>query len=89
MNPNNANAEHIIPGVQEAARTKGVQLQILKAATEGEIDAAFATLVQLHADALLILPDPSFLSREQIVALAARHAVRRSLRGANWPRPAA
>jgi putative ABC transport system substrate-binding protein len=73
--PNNAAAEPVIRNTQEAADAKGVQLRILKASIESEIDAAFATLVQLHADALLILPDPSFLSREQIVALAARYAV--------------
>ena len=38
--------------MQEAARAKGVQLAILKAGTESEIDAAFATLVELHAGAL-------------------------------------
>ena len=76
VNPNNANAEPIIRDVQEAARTKGLQLQILKAATEGEIDAAFATLVQLHAGALVVGADPFFTSRgDQLVALAARHAV--------------
>ena len=76
VNPNNANAEHIIRDVQEAARTKGVQLQILKAATEGEIDAAFATLVELKAGALIVGSDPFFNSRrEQLVAQAARHAV--------------
>jgi putative ABC transport system substrate-binding protein len=76
VNPNNAAAEPAIGNTQEAAGAKGVQLRILKASTESEIDGAFATLVQLHADALLILPDPSFLSRrEQIVAMAARYAV--------------
>jgi putative tryptophan/tyrosine transport system substrate-binding protein len=76
VNPNNAAAEPVIRNTQEAAAAKSVQLRILKASTESEIDGAFATLVQLHADALLILPDPSFLSRrEQIVALAARYAV--------------
>jgi putative tryptophan/tyrosine transport system substrate-binding protein len=76
VNPNNANAEHIIPGVQEAARTKGVQLQILKAATESEIDAAFATLVELKAGALIVGSDPFFNSRrELLVAQAARHTV--------------
>jgi putative ABC transport system substrate-binding protein len=61
---------------QEAARAKGVQLHILKAGTESEIDAAFATLVQLHIGALLVGTD-SFLSgrRDQLVALASRHAV--------------
>jgi ABC-type uncharacterized transport system substrate-binding protein len=62
--------------VQNAARTKGVQLPILKAATESEIDAAFASLVELHAGALLIGPDPFFNDRrEQLVALAAHHAL--------------
>jgi putative ABC transport system substrate-binding protein len=65
-----------ITDVQEAARTKGVQLPILKAAAEDEIDAAFASLVELHAGALLVSPDALFNShRDQLVALASRHAV--------------
>ena len=68
--------ERMIRDVQEAARAKGVQLHILKAGTESEIDAAFASLVQLHAGALVVGTDPFFNSRrEQIVALASRHAV--------------
>jgi ABC-type uncharacterized transport system substrate-binding protein len=62
--------------LQQAARTKGVQLLILKAATESEIDAAFASLVELRAGALLVGPDPFFNDRrEQLVALAARYAL--------------
>jgi putative ABC transport system substrate-binding protein len=62
--------------VQEATRAKGLQLHILKAGTEGEIDAAFATLVQLQAGALAVGPDVPFaIWREQLVALASRHAV--------------
>jgi putative ABC transport system substrate-binding protein len=76
VNPSNPNAERIIREVREAARTKGVQLHVLKAGTEGEIDAAFASLVELHAGALVVAADPFFNSRrEQLVALAARHAV--------------
>jgi putative tryptophan/tyrosine transport system substrate-binding protein len=76
VNPNNPNAERTIRDVQEAARAKGVQLLILKAGTESEIDAAFASFVQLHAGALLVGNDPFFNSRrEQLVALASRHAV--------------
>jgi putative ABC transport system substrate-binding protein len=76
VNPNNANAEPIIRYVQEAARAKGVQLQILKAGTEGEIDAAVSSVAQLHAGALIVGADPFFTGRpELLVALASRHAV--------------
>jgi putative ABC transport system substrate-binding protein len=76
VNPNNAGAERIVRDVREAAGAKGVQLHILRAGTESEIDAAFAALVELHAGALLIGSDPFFGSqREQLVALAAHHAV--------------
>jgi putative tryptophan/tyrosine transport system substrate-binding protein len=76
LNPNNANTERGIRDVEEAARTKGMQLIILKAGTENEIDAAFASLVQLHAGALLVQTDPFFNDRrDQIVALVSRHAV--------------
>ena len=76
VNPNNPTTEGVIRDVQDAARAKGVQLCILTASTEGEIDGVFATLVQLGAGALVVGPDPLFNShREQLVALAARHAV--------------
>jgi len=76
VNPINPGTERIIGDVQEAARAKGRQLSILKASTESEIDAAFATLVQLQARALIVVPDPIVLSRrDQLVALAARHAI--------------
>jgi putative tryptophan/tyrosine transport system substrate-binding protein len=76
MNPNSATAERVIRDVQEAARTKGLRLHVLKVSSESEIDTAFASLVQLHAGALVVGADP-FLSsrREQLVALASRHAV--------------
>jgi putative tryptophan/tyrosine transport system substrate-binding protein len=76
VNPNNPGTEAIIRDVREAARVKGLQLPILKASTENEIDAAFLTLVQLHAGALVVSIDPFFNSRrDQLVALASRHAV--------------
>ena len=61
---------------EEGARAKGLELRILYAGTEGEIDPGFATLVQLQAGALITGTDPFFASRrEQLVALAARYAV--------------
>jgi putative ABC transport system substrate-binding protein len=77
VNPNNPSTARIMRDAQEAARAKGVQLQILKAGSEIEIDAAFAALIQRQAaGALLIGGDSFFNSRpEQLVALASRHAV--------------
>jgi putative ABC transport system substrate-binding protein len=75
-NPNTAPEPVIRNLLHEAARAKGLQLPILKASSESEIDAAFASLVQLQADALVVVPDGFFGSRrEQLVALVSRHAV--------------
>ncbi len=76
VNPNNVQTDGVIKGVREAARAKAVELQILKASTDGEIDAAFGTLMQLQADALVVGPDVFLYSRrEQLVTLAARHRI--------------
>jgi putative ABC transport system substrate-binding protein len=76
VNPNNPNTEQTIREMYEAARTKGVQLHTLKAATERGIDTAFTTLAELHADALVVGSDPYFDGlKEHLVTLAARHAV--------------
>ena len=73
-NPGFANAE--TKEVQEAARAIGVDLLILNASNLSEIDAAFATLVQQQAGALLVGGDVFYISRTgQLVTLAARHAV--------------
>ena len=76
VNPKNPATENVMRDVQEAARVKGLQLPILKANSESEIDAAFATLVQRDAGALVVNVDAVFINRrEQVLALAARHAV--------------
>jgi len=76
VNPTNPTADRIIRDVQEAARAKGVQLSILKAGTESEIDTAFASLVQLQAGGLLVGADPFFNTRrEKLTALSARFAM--------------
>src|SRR4029077_19631207 len=73
--PKFPSAERGIKAVQEASRAKRLQLRILKAATEGEMVAAFASIVELQAGALIV-GDPFFLSRpEQVAALAARYAI--------------
>jgi putative ABC transport system substrate-binding protein len=75
VDPKFPSAERGIKAVQEASRAKRLQLRILKAATEAEMIAAFASLVELQAGALIV-GDPFFLSRpEQVAALAARHAI--------------
>ena len=74
INPNNPNTW--IGEVQKAARAKGLQLQILKAATESDIDVAFASLGKLGAEGIVVGDDPFFSSRrEQLTSLASRHAV--------------
>jgi putative ABC transport system substrate-binding protein len=76
VNPNNASNERMMKLVQEAGPVKGVQVRVLKAGTESDIDVAFTSLIQLQASALLVGSDPFLFSqREQLVALAARYAV--------------
>ena len=54
-----------------AARTMGIELRLVNASTPDEINAAFATIAQLHSDGLLVGSDPFFtIQREQIVGLA-------------------
>jgi len=62
--------------MQAAAHSLGLQLTVLDASTEGEIDAVFAGLARQKVDALLINTDPFlFGQREQIVQLAARYKI--------------
>jgi putative ABC transport system substrate-binding protein len=76
VDPNTSTAERAERDVRDAATGRGLQLLALKASTANEIDAAFATLVQLQVGALFVSAAP-FLDtrREQLVALAAQHAV--------------
>jgi putative ABC transport system substrate-binding protein len=76
VNPNNPSTERIIGKVQEGARVKGVQILILEAGSESEIDAAFASLVQHQAGALLNGADALFfVQRSRLAELATRNAV--------------
>ena len=77
VNPVNAtNTEIMLKDVEPAARAIGLQIQVLKASTSHEIEAAFATLVRERPDALFVGNDPFFSSRRvQLVNLASRHAI--------------
>ena len=68
--------EITVKRAQAAAASLGLQIEAFTASTNREIDAAFASLLQKQADALLVLPTAFFYDRRvQIVTLAARHAV--------------
>ena len=76
INPTNPAAAADARKAQDAARTLGIQMHVLRASNESEIDQTFAALIQLRAGALAIGPDPFFNNRsEQLAALALRHAV--------------
>jgi putative tryptophan/tyrosine transport system substrate-binding protein len=76
VNPGNGYTEPMIRDVQKAADAKGLQLQILKASTENEIDTAFAKGANQHVDAIVIGDDPFLLAQQkQLVALASRYAI--------------
>ena len=76
VNPDYTDAEAQIKEVQEAARTLRLDLPILKASNESDFEAAFATVTEQRAGALLVASDPFLFSRRnQLVALASRHAV--------------
>jgi len=75
-NPNNPLTGAVITDVRAAAAATGHQIQVVNASDEGEVEKAFATLKELHADALIVGADPYFFTRnDQLVALAARYAV--------------
>jgi putative tryptophan/tyrosine transport system substrate-binding protein len=77
VNPANAEVtEPTLKDVEAAARTMGLQIQVLNANTSREIDAAFATVVRERPDALFVGASPFFVGRRvQLVHLATRHAI--------------
>ncbi len=76
INPNNPESVRQPAELQEAARAIGLQLVVLTATIASDIDAAFTAMVQNRVGALLVGSDPFFGNRrEQIVALAAQHAI--------------
>jgi len=76
INPTNPNADTWSTSLQVAARTLGLELNVLRASTERDIDTAFATLIPLRVGGLAIVNDVFIITREeQLAALALRHRV--------------
>ena len=75
-NPKFPGANSMAKEVQAAAAATSTKLQLVNASSEADIDAAFAAINQGRASAVLVSADSYFLTRrDQIVALAARHAI--------------
>jgi putative ABC transport system substrate-binding protein len=87
VNPTNiTNAEGVARDAEAAARSMGLQIQVLNAGTSGEIDAAFALLARERPDALFVSGDALFNSRRlQLALLAARHALPASYASRDYP----
>ena len=76
MNPTYPGAESQARDLQEAARTLGLQMYVLNARTEAEINTAFANFAKLRVGALFVGAGPGFAGRtEHLSTLAARHAL--------------
>jgi putative ABC transport system substrate-binding protein len=73
VNLANPNSEIVLREVEMAARAMGMQIQVQKASTIGEINLAFTTFVRERADALFVSPDPTFRARRVQLALLAAH----------------
>ena len=76
VNPNNPEGGFYEQSAQDGARALGRRLLVIKAGSAREIDAAFATLAEQHANAVIVASDPFYTTRvRQLAVLAARHAV--------------
>ncbi len=75
-NPKYTLAQVEVPNVQRAARALGLQIRVLHASADDEIDAAFATIAKEHVSVLLIIGEPFYdTRRSKLITLAARHKV--------------
>jgi putative ABC transport system substrate-binding protein len=83
------NTETTLRDVEPAARVMGLQIQVVRASTSRQIDAAFATFVRERPDALFVGTDAFFTSRRvQLVHLATLHKVPAIYAGRQFPKPA-
>ena len=76
VNPDNPNGQSYASELEPVARAAGQRVLVLSARNDHDLDAAFATLVQNRADAVVVAPDPFLDSKpDRVVALTARHAI--------------
>jgi putative ABC transport system substrate-binding protein len=76
INPTNSNANGMANGLNAAARSRGLQLSVLHATKEADLDAVFQSVVQTRAGALLITADPLFISlSDRLAKLALRYGI--------------
>jgi putative ABC transport system substrate-binding protein len=76
VNPNNPEGGFFEQSAQDGARALGRRLLVIRAGSAREIDAAFATLAEQRANAVIVASDPFYTTRvRQVAVLAARHAV--------------
>jgi putative ABC transport system substrate-binding protein len=76
VNPNNPTSAMQTKDMQVATTALGLRLDIMSARSQSDFDSVFATLVRQRTDALVVSPDPVFVShRDQLVALAMRHSM--------------
>jgi putative tryptophan/tyrosine transport system substrate-binding protein len=76
VNPSNPQTEGVVVDLQKAADARGLRLAVVRAGTENDIETAFTSAVEQHANALIVGADPLYNNRrDQVVALAARYTL--------------
>jgi putative ABC transport system substrate-binding protein len=76
INPDAPNTERVLPQIFEVARAARLQIQVINANSEPDIDAGFTTLANQRVEALVVSTDPLFTaSRDRLAALASRYAI--------------
>jgi putative ABC transport system substrate-binding protein len=75
-NSTNPQSPVVVDDMQKAVLARGLELHVVTAGTEAEVDEAFATVDRLHVGALVVQADPYFNNvRERLISLAARYSL--------------
>jgi putative ABC transport system substrate-binding protein len=76
VHPDNPSIQRDVEDVTKVAAVISARIEVVTVRTDTDVDAAFASIVREHADALMVNPDPSFMGRrERLIALAEHHAI--------------